>query len=218
MPTINDDCGAECFFPQRLAEHPFMHDRFGYLKNYQVGGKPRPKLSERSAALFKHNDWWWAITGVHQGGGLDAVLAVPSPDPNPNPNPIPNPKPNPKPNPFRPCSRSSSASAARRSCRRPPLDQPPPHRRPLHCRLTPAAYVVAPWPLAARSTSTMLSTQSIVAFPSGPGGHTDPRYPCQQRNRCDLEKNATWMPAISWRLTPHSPPDEPVSPPVASPV
>ena len=97
MPTINDDCGAECFFPQRLAEHPFMHDRFGYLKNYQVGGKPRPKLSERSAALFKHNDWWWAITGVHQGGGLDAVLAVPSPDPNPNPNPIPNPKPNPNP-------------------------------------------------------------------------------------------------------------------------
>ena len=135
MPTINDDCGAECFFPQRLAEHPFMHDRFGYLKNYQVGGKPRPKLSERSAALFKHNDWWWAITGVHQGGGLDAVLAVPSPDPNPNPNPIPNPNPNPNPNPFRPCSRSSSASAARRSCRRPPLDQPPPPRRPLHCRL-----------------------------------------------------------------------------------
>lgn len=76
VPTINDGCGAECFFPQRLAEHPFMHDRFGYLKNYQVGGVPRAKLSERSAALFKNNDWWWAITGVHQGGGLDASLIL----------------------------------------------------------------------------------------------------------------------------------------------
>ena len=76
VPTINDNCGAECFFPQRLAEHPFMHDRFGYLKNYDVGGKARSKLSERSAALFKNNDWWWAITGVHQGGGLDAALII----------------------------------------------------------------------------------------------------------------------------------------------
>ena len=76
VPTINDNCGAECFFPQRLAEHPFMHDRFGYLKNYEIGGKTRSKLSERSAALFKNNDWWWAITGVHQGGGLDAALVI----------------------------------------------------------------------------------------------------------------------------------------------
>ena len=53
-----------------------MHDRFGYLKNYDVGGKARSKLSERSAALFKNNDWWWAITGVHQGGGLDAALII----------------------------------------------------------------------------------------------------------------------------------------------
>merc|ERR1740139_1837828 len=76
VPTINDNCGAECFFPQRLAEHPFMHDRFGYLKNYDVGGKVRTKLTERSAKLFQDNDWWWAVTGVHQGGGLDTALII----------------------------------------------------------------------------------------------------------------------------------------------
>jgi hypothetical protein len=27
VPTSNSECGHECFFPQRLAEHPFVFDR-----------------------------------------------------------------------------------------------------------------------------------------------------------------------------------------------
>ena len=54
VPTSNKEgCKGECFFPQRLAEHPFMHDRFGQLK----GGAlllpttllPRPAGPERQA-------------------------------------------------------------------------------------------------------------------------------------------------------------------------
>lgn len=76
VPTINDNCGLECFFPQRLAEHPFMFDRFKHLKNYQIDGKVRTPLTERSTEIFRNHDWWWAVTGVHQGGGLDTTLVI----------------------------------------------------------------------------------------------------------------------------------------------
>ena len=81
VPTINDNCGLECFFPQRLAEHPFMHDRFNHLKDYEKNsmgstGKVRGKLTERSMKLFYHHDWFWAVTGVHKGGGLDTTLLI----------------------------------------------------------------------------------------------------------------------------------------------
>ena len=39
-------------------------------------GKVRGKLAERSAELFRQHDWWWAVTGVHQGGGLDTTLVI----------------------------------------------------------------------------------------------------------------------------------------------
>ena len=49
VPTINDNCGLECFFPQRLAEHPFMFDRFNHLKNYETGGEAAGWTSDAGA-------------------------------------------------------------------------------------------------------------------------------------------------------------------------
>lgn len=69
VPTNNTQCGGECFFPQRPAEHPLLHDRFGLLV--------RPTaLNEYTATVLRENDWFWAVTGVHKGGGLDASLII----------------------------------------------------------------------------------------------------------------------------------------------
>jgi hypothetical protein len=73
VPTRNVDCGVECFFPQRLAEHPFMFDRFGHLKGAHV---PPNALDAKTKELLRHNDWFWVVTGVHQGGGLDCAMVI----------------------------------------------------------------------------------------------------------------------------------------------
>ncbi|KAL3931570.1 MAG: hypothetical protein SGPRY_001070 [Prymnesium sp.] len=63
VPTTNSNCGSECFFPQRIAEHPFMFDRFGHQKGASA---PMDKLTSRSKELLRRNDWFWVVTGVHQ--------------------------------------------------------------------------------------------------------------------------------------------------------
>lgn len=73
VPTKNVDCGVECFFPQRLEEHPFLFDRFGHLKGAHVPAVP---LEPRTKELLRRNDWFWVVTGVHQGGGLDCSLVI----------------------------------------------------------------------------------------------------------------------------------------------
>lgn len=73
VPTRNSECGAECFFPQKLAEHPFLFDRFGHLKGASAPAVP---LEPRTKALLRTNDWFWVVTGVHQGGGLDCALVI----------------------------------------------------------------------------------------------------------------------------------------------
>jgi len=73
VPSANSNCGVECFFPQRLAEHPFLFDRFGHLKGDSA---PAVALEERTQKLLRANDWFWVITGVHQGGGLDASMFI----------------------------------------------------------------------------------------------------------------------------------------------
>ena len=72
VPTKNFDCGAECFFPQRLEEHPFLFDRFGHLKGTHQPANP---LEPRTKELLRHNDWFW-VDRVHQGGGLDCSLVI----------------------------------------------------------------------------------------------------------------------------------------------
>lgn len=72
-PTSNTDCRHECYYPQRIAEHPLLYDRFG------VGGQKmsnRPALFNTTQAILRENDWFWTVTGVHQGGGLDCALVI----------------------------------------------------------------------------------------------------------------------------------------------
>ena len=73
VPTKNFDCGVECFFPQRLEEHPFLFDRFGHLKGAHAPAVP---LEARTKELLRHHDWFWVVTGVHQGGGLDCSMVI----------------------------------------------------------------------------------------------------------------------------------------------
>lgn len=73
VPSKNYGCGHECYYPQRLSEHPFMFDRF------DVGGvetKRHANLSAASRRIFEENDWFWVVTGVHQGGGLDCSVII----------------------------------------------------------------------------------------------------------------------------------------------
>ena len=72
VPTNNTGCGGECFFPQRPAEHPWLLDRFGANRR----GAARTPLGEATRTLLVENDWFWVLTGVHQGGGLDAALVL----------------------------------------------------------------------------------------------------------------------------------------------
>ena len=78
MPTANSGCSNECFFPQRPAEHPFIVDRFGHLKKHPLPGAAaaRPKLRPEVEQLLMNHDWFWAITGVHQGGGMDTTMII----------------------------------------------------------------------------------------------------------------------------------------------
>jgi len=71
VPTNNSDCGHECFFPQRLADHPFLFDRFGYSKE-----AASTRLQKETREIMRRHDWFWVITGVHKGGGLDASLVI----------------------------------------------------------------------------------------------------------------------------------------------
>ena len=85
VPSANEGCGAECFFPQRLAEHPFMFDRFGHLKGSYVPSVP---LEARTKTLLRGADWFWVVTGVHQGGGLDCAMIIRKPGPPLRPVPL----------------------------------------------------------------------------------------------------------------------------------
>ncbi len=59
VPSNNTDCGYECFFVQRPADHPF------------VSAQP-PAMR----AALEGRDWFFTITGVHKGGGLDMMMVI----------------------------------------------------------------------------------------------------------------------------------------------
>lgn len=86
VPTANTQCGPECFFPQRLHEHPFLFDRFGHLKGAL---SPSVPLEPRTRELLRRNDWFWIVTGVHQGGGLDCSMVIQKRGPPIRPVPLP---------------------------------------------------------------------------------------------------------------------------------
>lgn len=77
MPTKNEHCGDECHFPQRLVDHPFMLDRFKQLgKSNATRPSYQPLRPETRNLFFHQADWFWVVTGVHVGGGLDASLVL----------------------------------------------------------------------------------------------------------------------------------------------
>ena len=77
VPTATSAARTSAFFPQRPAEHPFIVDRFGHLKKHPRGAAAaRPKLRPEVEQLLMNHDWFWAITGVHQGGGMDTTMII----------------------------------------------------------------------------------------------------------------------------------------------
>jgi len=46
-------------------------------------------LEEKTKVLLRHNDWFWVVTGVHQGGGLDCSLVIRKKGPPMLPQPAP---------------------------------------------------------------------------------------------------------------------------------
>lgn len=70
-PTNNTHCEHECFFPQRPADHPLLFDRFAQIKDRR--GLP---LDGAVRTILSENDWYWVVTGVHAGGGVDASLII----------------------------------------------------------------------------------------------------------------------------------------------
>lgn len=72
VPSNNTgSCGHECFFPQRIAEHPFLYDRFGYNTD-----SPSLRLKKETREILRRHDWFWVVTGQHKGGGLDASVVI----------------------------------------------------------------------------------------------------------------------------------------------
>ena len=50
-----------------------MFDRFGHQKGPAA---PQVTLTQRSKDLLRGHDWFWVVTGVHQGGGLDCAMVI----------------------------------------------------------------------------------------------------------------------------------------------
>jgi hypothetical protein len=72
VPSNNSgSCGHECFFPQRIAEHPFMFDRFNYNAD-----SPSLRLKAETREMLRKHDWFWVVTGQHKGGGLDCSVVI----------------------------------------------------------------------------------------------------------------------------------------------
>lgn len=59
IPHNNTNCGSQCYFPQRPADHPFLAD-------------PPPSMR----AALKDRSWFFTITGMHKGGGLDMMMWI----------------------------------------------------------------------------------------------------------------------------------------------
>lgn len=72
-PTQNAHCKHECYYPQRIAEHPLLYDRFGVVGDAIAS---RPELLNSTRDVLGKNDWFWTVTGVHKGGGLDCTLII----------------------------------------------------------------------------------------------------------------------------------------------
>ena len=79
VPTNNSGCGHECQYAQRPADHPFLKRLLPAMAERRAAedalrrGAPLPRTLER---ILDSNEWFWASTGVHVGGGLDSSLII----------------------------------------------------------------------------------------------------------------------------------------------
>ena len=79
-PSNNSNCGHECHYVQRPAEHPFIKRLIPTLADQQaarealaLGGGVLPRAIER---ILDSNAWFYSITGAHVGGGLDSTVII----------------------------------------------------------------------------------------------------------------------------------------------
>ena len=79
VPTNNSGCGHECQYAQRPADHPFLKRLLPAMAERRAAedalrrGAPLPRTLEK---ILDSNEWFWASTGVHVGGGLDSSLII----------------------------------------------------------------------------------------------------------------------------------------------
>mmetsp|Transcript_23379 Transcript_23379/g.46699 ORF Transcript_23379/g.46699 Transcript_23379/m.46699 type:complete len:417 (-) Transcript_23379:486-1736(-) len=78
-PSNNSQCGHECHYVQRPAEHPFikrlvptMADQRAAQEALSLG----PILPQAIERILDNNAWLYSITGAHAGGGLDSTLII----------------------------------------------------------------------------------------------------------------------------------------------
>ena len=59
IPHNNSNCGRECYFIQRPADHPFLSD-------------PPPAMH----AALRDRSFLFTVTGTHRGGGVDMMMWI----------------------------------------------------------------------------------------------------------------------------------------------
>ena len=79
VPSENTDCGDECHYVQRPVEHPFLKrllPAMAQRREAEEALRRSPGMPAAVAKILDDNMWSWAITGAHQGGGLDCTLLI----------------------------------------------------------------------------------------------------------------------------------------------
>lgn len=59
IPNANTHCGKECYMLQRPADHPFVANQSAHMRS-----------------ALRDRDYFFTITGVHRGGGLDVMMVI----------------------------------------------------------------------------------------------------------------------------------------------
>ena len=78
-PSNNSNCGHECHYVQRPAEHPFIKRLIPSMVDQRAAraalslGPALPGAIER---ILDSNAWFYTVTGAHAGGGLDSTLII----------------------------------------------------------------------------------------------------------------------------------------------
>jgi len=78
-PTNNTNCGHECHYVQRPAEHPFLKRLIPTLADQRAAREALslgPKLPLAIERILDNNAWFYTITGAHVGGGLDSTVII----------------------------------------------------------------------------------------------------------------------------------------------